>query len=137
MITLTTFELFYFEVLAPYGIAKFQISTSDTSISLWLVLTYGHNVTYVFLVFQFRKPPKNFFCRGMRAATAKARQFLLQKISGKDATLKHLMKTIIYNSKLLYYKPGSPALPGGPGFRGWWSLAIYLLGIKKVSKAHG
>ena len=32
--TLTTFELFRFEVLAPHGIAKFQISTIDTSISL-------------------------------------------------------------------------------------------------------
>ena len=42
MITLTTFELFYFEVLAPHGIAKFQISTSDTSISLKLVLERGH-----------------------------------------------------------------------------------------------
>ena len=42
MITLTTFELFYLEVLTPHGIAKFQISRSDTSISLWLVLGQIH-----------------------------------------------------------------------------------------------
>ena len=45
MITLTTFELFYFEVLAPHGIAKFQILLSDTSVSLWLVL----GITYATL----------------------------------------------------------------------------------------
>ena len=40
MITLITFEFFYFEVLAPHGIAKFQISMSNTSISLELVLAF-------------------------------------------------------------------------------------------------
>ena len=34
MITLTTFELFCFEVLGPHGIAKFQILTSDMSVHI-------------------------------------------------------------------------------------------------------